>query len=240
MYFKFNTTKVQADFTEGKGVYVIKFSDDWNSILSISYLSDLPDNIPFLYTIVYKPTASNIGATNNMPNENCTFHAYWKAEFGLDTAIFYWNASGAMQPNGTITFNGEKKAWSNFTRQLPDQYSITIAWYIACSNIYGNYGNTSVQYLQVISYTELSVGWNNFTAWNVDIGKTLSQVNMSLALDNINWTTISLEYPNGSRAVLVWEQDTNEYIGQEDAVVESGCTFYIYCMEAGEWYHNYP
>jgi len=90
------------------------------------------------------------------------------------------------------------------------------------------------------AYSALQAGWNNFTAWTVDVGHTLAQVNMSLALDNVNWTVISLEYSNGTRAVLVWEQDTNEYIGQEGAVVESSCTFYIHCMEAGEWYHNYP
>jgi len=143
LYIKLNTAKIELNFQSGKGIYLIKFSNDWNSILSITYLSNLPDNIPFLYTVVYEST-------------------------------------------------------------------------------------------------ELSIGWNNFTAWSVDVGHTLAEVNASLHIDNINWTVISLEYSNGSRAVLVWEQDTNEYIGQESAVVESGCTFYIYCKEAGEWYHNYP
>ena len=158
MYFKLNATKVQANFTEGKGVYIIKFSSDWNSILSVTYLSDLPSNIPFLYTIVYKPTASNIGATNNVPNESCTFHAYWTAELGLDTAIFYWNVSGTMQPNGTISYNAETQAWSNFTRLLPDQNGITIAWYIICNDTEGQWGNTSVQFL-VLSIN-LTVSFN--------------------------------------------------------------------------------
>jgi len=183
--------------------------------------------------------ATIIGATDNAANKNSAFYAYWESNLGLDFALFYWNASGTMELNGTFQFAGQPtEAWSNFTRLLP-QVEV-IAWYIVANDTSGNWGNTSIQILDVITYTELVVGWNNFTAWSVDVGKTLSQVNASLHLDNINWTVISLEYSNGSRAVLVWEQDTNEYIGQEGAVVESGCTFYIYCKEAGEWYHNYP
>jgi len=192
---------------------------------------------------VWAPWPTQIGVEGNpQPNNQVVFHTYWTDNSHLDYAVFYWNASGTIQENGTIDWtDNPTQAWSNFTRSIPpDSYGWKIAWYIVAYDVYGNHGNTSLQILTIVDYTPLAAGWNNFTAWDVDIGHTLAEVNMSLAIDNINWTTISLEYSNGTRAVLVWEQDTGEYIGQENATVESGCIFYIYCKEAGEWYHNYP
>jgi len=198
-----------------------------------------------LYAFFGNPFTGEIGASNPLysnlqgtfSDSNISFKCKWWDIDGLDTATLYWNVTGSFQANSTISFSGVTEGWSNWTRTKPSGLE-KIYWFISCNDTLGNVRNTTIQVVYI--YTELVVGWNNFTAWSVDVGKTLSQVNTSLHLDNINWTVISLEYSNGSRAVLVWEQDTNEYIGQENAVVESGCTFYIYCKEAGEWYHSYP
>ena len=189
----------------------------------------------------FPPNPTQIGPQTALVGSTVTFRAFWTDNNELKMAQFYWNVTGNMELNGTIELSG-KTAWSNFTRTIPSTLSppATIAWYIVGIDVYWNTGNTSTQYLQVLFYTSLQAGWNNFSAWTVDVGHTLSQVNMSLALDNVNWTVISLEYSNGTRAVLVWEQSTGEYIGDENATVESGCTFYIYCLEAGKWYHEYP
>jgi len=146
-----------------------------------------------------------------------------------------------MQLNGTLSFTGNPtEDWSNFTRELPFQ-EITIAWYIEANDTLDNWGNTSLQYLDITLYTSLAVGWNNFTAWNVDVGHTLMDVNASLHLDNINFTVITFEYTNGTQISLVWVQSTNEYFVENDTMtVTSTVTIWIYCKEAGEWFHNYP
>jgi len=90
------------------------------------------------------------------PNQTVIFHAYWTDNSHLDYAKFYWNASGQMQINGSIQFSGVTEAWSNFTRTLPNQYGITIAWYIVAYDIYGNYGNTTVQYLSLGEFYEVN------------------------------------------------------------------------------------
>jgi len=241
-----------ADFqlfydTEGQSILKeYDWNSDWETTLTGTIygcefsVCTLDSEIFAIYGYTENVTCISCGPSvgyRAMPTE---FYAKWLGLNGLSHAMFYWNATGTWQLNGTLTFTDEPfEAWSNFTRTLPDQ-ELTIAWYIVANDTVGHWGNTSIQILNVLSYTNLSVGWNNFTAWSVDVGHTLAQVNASLAIDNINWTVISLEYPNGTRAVLVWEQDTNEYIGEEDATVESGCTFYIYCLEAGKWYHSYP
>jgi len=93
------------------------------------------------------PIASNVNATNNQAGKPSTFHAYWTSERPLDKAVFYWNATGSMQLNGSLALAGTQ-AWSNFTRTLPDQ-SCTVKWYILANNTDGIQGNTTVQFLQV-------------------------------------------------------------------------------------------
>jgi len=143
-----------------------------------------------------------------------------------------------MQQNGTLSLSGSV-AWSNFTRQLPSTACV-IAWYIEANDTDGNWGNTTVQYLTVYAYTSLDVGRNNFTAWTADVGHTLLDVNASLHVDNINFTMITFEYPNGTQISLVWVQTTDEYYVENSTMtVTSDTIIWIYCEEAGEWYHIY-
>jgi hypothetical protein len=85
------------------------------------------------------------------------------------------------------------------------------------------------------SNTPLSIGWNNFTAWSVDVGKTLGQVNASLNSDSISWTMCVLEYANTTRYVFVYGYSYNANI-QVQSINDK---FYIYCNTAGDWYHTY-
>jgi len=87
-----------------------------------------------------------------------------------------------------------------------------------------------------ITSTILSVGWNNFTAWDVDVDKTLGQVNASLNLDNINWAVITVDYGNGTQWSLVYGTNYNS----EKLIVSTSDKLYIYCNVAGTWGHTYP
>jgi hypothetical protein len=83
--------------------------------------------------------------------------------------------------------------------------------------------------------TQLAVGWNNFTAWGCDVGKTLSQVNASLYHDSINYSQIGFEYANGTRYEF-WV----DWGGDDTVLVTADGKFYILCNVADEWGHYYP
>jgi hypothetical protein len=163
-----------------------------------------------------------------------TFRVHSESLSGLlNVSTFYWNATGAMESNGTLSFS-ESADWINFTRTLPDATCLT--WYIENNDTDNNRACIEVQYLNY-SLTTLTVGWNNFTVLNIDIGKTLGQVNVSLITDNINWTFIILEYSNDStRWVFIYGFSYNTDV----TIDHSTDTFYIYVTDADTWYHIYP
>ncbi|RLI53815.1 MAG: hypothetical protein DRP09_14735, partial [Candidatus Thorarchaeota archaeon] len=162
------------------------------------------------------------------------FYARWHEDIQLKNATFYWNFTGVMQENGTVELSGVY-AWSNFTRNITDNPPDFIAWYIVCSDTAGNLGNTSVQIIDLRITTELNVGWNTVNATSVDVGHSLSEINASLNKDNINWTMLVLEYPNGTQYVFVYGYTLNVNV----QVTGTDNILYIYCGEAGIWYHKY-
>ena len=108
----------------------------------------------------YPPYPTNIGVQGTpTPEGTVTFHAYWIDGSHLDYAVFYWNASGTMQENGTLEWTDKpSEAWSNFTRVLPpNSQGWKIAWYIIAYDVYGNSKNTSIQILNVCMLYSLTV-----------------------------------------------------------------------------------
>jgi len=87
-----------------------------------------------------------------------------------------------------------------------------------------------------VTPTDLSVGWNNFAPFGVDVGHTLGEVNESLNIDGISWTVCILEYTNGTRYVFVYGYSYNVNV----QVTSTDDRFYIYCTIADTWYHQYP
>jgi hypothetical protein len=86
--------------------------------------------------------------------------------------------------------------------------------------------------------TQLTAGlpWNSVTPWNVDVGKTLGEVNASLNLDGINWAVIAIDYGNGTQWSLTYGISYNS----EKLVASTSNILYIYCNVAGYWWHTYP
>jgi len=94
--------------------------------------------------------AVTVGSNSTKPSTPCNFYAFWQSKKKLSKAFFYWNASGTMELNGTYSFPEDTtEGWSNFTRTLPNQHSIVIAWYIVCNDSINNWGSTDIQYLQL-------------------------------------------------------------------------------------------
>lgn len=96
----------------------------------------------------YATSFSSMGTNTTVAGTPCLFHAYVQDGTGLSHAKFYWNASGTMQENGTISLSGTED-WANFTRTLPNQY-ILIGWLVWVNDTSGNPTNSSVQTLQVV------------------------------------------------------------------------------------------
>lgn len=213
------------------GVYTVTFNSTWTGISSSGRDSDLPSGRLYLL-----PNPSLIGTNSSQALSVCEFSTRWQSWYNLSVAEFYWNASGSMQSNGTVSLSGNI-AWSNFTRTLPasNLTSYTITWYIQTNDTEAYWGNTSAQYLTVSSVTPLSVGWTNFTSWSIDVGKTLSQVNVSLNSESINWTFMVFEYANTTRYSLV-----KGWGGDEETIVTADGRFYVYCTDADTWAHTYP
>jgi len=217
----------------------------FSSLFSVMYTTN-PDGDPtsgpwegryFFFnatTLVVPPSYSNVGTNSTSSQTNIQFQTKWQSDLGLSTAYFYWNFSGTLELNGTLSLNQQVIAWSNFTRYIEVSSKTTIEWKIVCEDIYGNAAGTEVQYLYI--NTQLYVGWNVIHPWNEDVNQTLGNVNASLNLDLINWTVIVLQYTNGTRYAFVYGYSYNAEI----QVTSINDTFYIYCSEEGKWNHSYP
>jgi len=178
--------------------------------------------------------AHGVNDTTPLAGETVKFYAKWRDRDGLSTAQFYWNASGSMQQNGSLSLSGTE-AWSNFTRTLPSGVQV-LAWYIVANDTAGNWGNTTTQYISLI-YSELVVGWNIMNETDVDgvdVGHTLLEIYWSLCNDSITVTTIS-KY-NGTFYTFKPGYHVNENV----KILAESDQIYLYVTVAGTWYHEYP
>jgi len=169
--------------------------------------------------------------------------------FGFSPSIYvyqeqtYWIAFKIVKNNYYDIYykeTSDQQASFTYTTTWTDPLPDSISSPTYQNRTYSAFGvEVIIEIVGTASFTPLYTGWNNFAAWSVDVGHTLADVNASLWLDNINWTVIEIEYANGTRVSLVY--DDGEYIGVEMAAVNStDDEFWIYCLEAGEWYHTYP
>jgi dienelactone hydrolase len=95
---------------------------------------------------------------------------------------------------------------------------------------------TFINYSYAEYYDQLSVGWNTIAPMDVDVGHTLSQVAASLDYDIVSWTTVVLQFPNGTRYPYIKTYTVHANV----TVTSTGCTFYIYVTAPGKWTHYYP
>jgi len=163
--------------------------------------------------------------------------SYLKERFGMPEGVRLDN------PEINI-FGNEVYVWFNYSTPLLKFYRMfpTSEWQTGTFDTLTEFLNKFGTDLSIVHATStiLNAGWNSFTAWVADVGKTLIQVNASLHLDNVNFTVITFDYGNGTQISLYWLQATNEYWVEDTTMtVTSDTTIWIYCLEAGEWSHNY-
>jgi hypothetical protein len=165
--------------------------------------------------------------------------SYEYGEYGYDGDLFNINLT-TRTVRLSVLYSGTVKFIYN--TPLTETFSSSGVWEVTF-NTYWNATTAKTRISDLPSnrnyltkVTALAVGWNNFTAWGEDVGKTLGQVNASLNLDTINWTVIVVDYGNGTQWALVYGTEYNyEYV-----IVATSDTLYIYCNVAGSWWHTYP
>jgi len=137
-----------------------------------------------------------------------------------------------MVLNGTITHIGNPtSAWANFTRVLPSGLRV-LHWKIITRNVDGV--NSTVESFIVMAVF-LQTGWNNFTAWSVDVGHTLGEINASILRDGIGFRFIVLRYTNGTEYVFVYGYTVNKDV----AVLSTDDVLFVYVTVEGYWTHTY-
>jgi hypothetical protein len=92
------------------------------------------------------------------------------------------------------------------------------------------------RFLSELAISDLSVGWNNVTLFEIDVDKTLGRVNESLNSESINWSVLTVDYGNGTQWSLVY----GTHFNSEKLIASTSNVLYIYCNAVGTWGHDYP
>lgn len=170
---------------------------------------------------------------------------YWiffqqQTSAGTGAARYYfYNESDSLYPNNFIFYNGTLafEEDSYFTSLDPAK----IIYYNRTVTIKAYPEYLYVRGLGRKFPSFLTEGWNQLTCWGEDVGHTLGEVNASLFLDDVNWVVIIIDYQNGTMWELIWDQVEDEYYGDPAHFVNSSSDILaIYCLEVGEWNHDYP
>lgn len=166
-----------------------------------------------------------------------TLYTKWTDNIAMSSYIFGCNNTGPFKNDSLTAWSPTgSPLWSNITRALNNTVGVRIEWQIWAMDTYGNWNSTGLQSFVTTAATPLVIGWNNFLALNIDVDKTLGQVNASLNLDSINWSVVTIDYGNGTQWSLVYGTSYNS----EKLIASTSNTLYIYCNVAGTWGHGYP
>jgi hypothetical protein len=169
----------------------------------------------------------------------CNFTVTGSTANGLIYTEFRTNNTGHWI-NGTAPAGSSRHNWTlnydqliliNFTEPLNTTQQVIFAEIWA---------EDSTQRWRMVNYSfsttgsSLNIGWNNFTAWTLDVGYTLAQVNASLTYDGINYGVLVCEYANGTRYELIFG-----WGGDETVPVTADSKLYLLVNVADEWWHAY-
>ena len=101
--------------------------------------------------------------------------------------------------------------------------------------VYLTQNPTYLKYAFVLAVvTPLYVGWNNFTAWNVDVGHTLEEICANIQGEAGVDARIVIKY-NGTE----YRYDYGYAANANVKILSTSDELRIYCLSEGEWYHNY-
>ncbi|MCK5614456.1 hypothetical protein KAR91_71995, partial [Candidatus Pacearchaeota archaeon] len=181
----------------------------------------------------------SLNYTNSPTYKNWTIYENYEKLFGATA-----NGHGMYADYGwmSIVDTSDFTAWEGASNVLDislifRNFQVKNVTINTFTDLYNEFGNSFTgEEAGVTAPTILSTGWNNFAPRAADVGKTLGQVNTSLNVDSINWTVVVLEFANGTEVSFIYEYSWNAAV-----LVESESDYlWVWCHEAGSWYHNYP
>jgi len=161
-----------------------------------------------------------------------SFVAQWLDYRGLSQVWFTENSTGSASTPLYNNTAGASTYWCNRTYTL----TLTSGTLVQCIMYANNtLGETASATLYIYTHTALVAGWNNFTAWVIDVNKTFGQVSASLAYGNIGWTVVTVDYLNGTQWSLQYGTTYNA-----NCTVTSGSKLWLFCTdETATWNHAY-
>jgi plastocyanin len=118
--FQFNQT-VPGTFTT-PGIYTVQFSPDWNTILSITFLSELPSNRQYVYNTMQTPLSS-----------------YYITSSADSNSIISPSGNVVVNPNFSQTFTYSAKSGYIINSVLVDGSSVPITGSYTFSNVQANH-----------------------------------------------------------------------------------------------------
>lgn len=145
--FLYGTSKPEYEFTS-TGIYEVTFASDWNSISSVSKLSDLPTNRRYLGAqIIQLDFTAGVGVASTPTQEN-TFNVSKDAavsagatkatEATFNLPLTAGVGAGASQASaGENTFNVPKTAYINIGASFEVMKGIMEMWYTAPTGVSG-------------------------------------------------------------------------------------------------------
>jgi hypothetical protein len=241
----------QSPCSQESGTGIRLYGDNWviayaNTTTKAIWKAFTPTGAAWDGTIpipdVTKPTYSGVSTNSTVWATACNFSVTVNDETALHPNgqyVFGCNNTGAFTNETAINFTTTSQLVSitktlNATNSNATQPEIVqFEWWF--SDNVGNLNNTGLQTL-TLSW-QLSIGWNNATIFQFDVGYTLAGINASLNYDNLNWSYIV--YQNSSTAaqyVFVKNMSANNLI----RVYQTTGILLIFCNQAGNWTHTYP
>ena len=153
--FQFNQT-VTGSFSTS-GIYTVQFSSDWNTILSITFVSTLPSNRQYMYTapLSYYITSSADSNSIISPSGNVMVNANFSQTFTYSANSGYTIASvlvdGSSVPiTGSYTFNNVQ---ANHTISVTGAVNPTITASAGANGAISPTGSVTVNYGGSQSFT---------------------------------------------------------------------------------------
>lgn len=222
------------------GITLSCFYEAQNDIIGICWTDPNVNKVMynFLQIETYKPTGL-LYSTNLLSGKSVS----------SINAFNYTVSSLPAQTTLDIQFSQNNSTWYNSTggsdwQSLSSGTNNTISlaslewtsanFYYRCAFNNTDDSTPKLNYIAILyNTTFLVVGWNDFSAWSVDVGHTLGEINASLNADNVNWTIVS-KY-NGTYYTFVKDYHWNADI----EILSTSDTIYVYCLEAGVWNHEY-
>ena len=192
----------------------------------------------------YPMTFSDTGANSSKAGEPCKFYTYVQDADGVDEGQIWWNATGSYLKQDNQSLGLVSECWVNFTLTLPSVN--TLGWYIKCNDTYGNWGNTTVQIINllidyVFNFTETVVASASSGVWKaktisysetitISVQTAFNKAKIIYAQETVTVTSQYSRWASTwfSTTEIIQTTDTFTYLGRETAV------FFMETVHPGE------